>query len=126
MKTVLIVEDEMIVAMELADRLAALGYRVLGQASAGREAVDLAAAARPDAVFMDIGLRDDINGLEAARMIRAFSEAPIIFLSAYDDGPILEAVRAVPRAFLMSKLFEDRDLKDVLGRALGPGTGPGG
>ncbi len=121
MKTVLIVEDEIIVAMELADRLEALGYRVLGPASAGREAVDLAAAARPDAVFMDVGLKDDVDGLEAAKRIRAFSSAPIIFLSAYDGGPLLEAVRAVPRAFLMSKLFEDGDLKSVLARALGAG-----
>ncbi len=117
MKTLLVVEDEIIVAMELVDRLEKLGYRVLGPAAGGREAVDLAASSRPDAILMDIGLQDDVDGLEAARQIRAFSPAPIIFLTAYSDGPLLAASVAVPRSFQLSKLFDDRDLEGVLTRA---------
>jgi CheY-like chemotaxis protein len=122
MKTLLVVEDEVIVAMELVDRLEAMGYRVLGPASGGREAVELAAASRPDAVLMDVGLRDDVNGIEAARRIRAFSSAPIIFLTAYADGPLLVESAAVPFSFQLSKLFDDRDLENILARALEAGT----
>lgn len=121
MKTLLVVEDEMIVAMELADRAAALGYRVLGPASGGREAVELAASSRPDAILMDIGLRDGVNGLEAARRIRAFSPVPIVFLTAYGEGPLIAELRTVPNSFHLSKLFGDDELKGVLARALGGG-----
>jgi len=122
MKTLLVVEDEVIVAMELVDRLEKLGYRVLGPAAGGREAVDLAASSRPDAILMDIGLHDDVDGIEAAKKIRAFSPAPIIFLTAYTDGPLLDESAAVPFSFQLSKLFDDRDLQNVLARALGAGA----
>ena len=121
MKTLLVVENEFIVALELVDRLEALGYRVLGPVAGGREAVDLAASSRPDAILMDVGLQDDVSGLEAARRIRAFSPMPIIFLSAYTDGPLVLEAAAVPGSFRLSKPFEEIDLRDVLSQALGPG-----
>lgn len=122
MKTLLVVENEIIVAMELVDRLETLGYRVLGPVAGGREAVDLAASSRPDAILMDIGLQDDVDGPEAARRIRAFSPAPIIFLSAYTEGPLLLEAAAVPWTFQLSKPFEEIDLRNVLAEALGPGS----
>ena len=122
MKTLLVVENEFIVALELVDRLETLGYRVLGPVAGGREAVDLAASSRPDAILMDVGLQDDVTAPKRPGRIRAFSPAPIIFLSAYTDGPLVLEAAAVPGPFRLSKPFEEIDLRDVLSQALGPGS----
>ena len=84
---VLIVEDELLFRDLLAQTLTSgPGYEIVGLADTGREAIELAHKTRPDAVIMDIGLADDMDGIEAA--VRIKDERPqtgIVILSAHND-----------------------------------------
>jgi CheY-like chemotaxis protein len=70
---ILIVEDEHLIALGLSRRVIALDYTVVGLAASGEEAIAQAAGLQPDVVLMDIGLRGVMDGIEAARHIRAWA-----------------------------------------------------
>ena len=72
--TILLVEDDQIIAWDLAERLKDLGYRVVGQAATGAEAVRLASDLRPDVILMDIRLKGDMDGIAAAAIIGLSSQ----------------------------------------------------
>src|SRR5438270_1946765 len=82
-RSVLIVEDEQIVAADLEVKLAQLGYEVIGTAASGAEAIDLAELRRPDLVLMDVRLQGMMTGVEAADRIQRVTGAPVIFVTAY-------------------------------------------
>jgi CheY-like chemotaxis protein len=82
---VLIVEDNWLVAVEAEASLLEAGYVVLGIAVSAEEAVALCEAERPDFVLMDIRLRGDSDGVQAAVEIRARFGIPSVFVSAHDD-----------------------------------------
>ena len=79
--SILIVEDETIIARDLQDQLQALGYAVAAQASTGEQAVQLAATLAPDLVLMDIKLGAGMDGIAAALAIRAQKPVPVVFLT---------------------------------------------
>ena len=66
---VLVVEDEALIAMELRARLSRLGHRVVGVADTGRDAIELDRLEKPQLVLMDIHLKGEMNGMEAAGLI---------------------------------------------------------
>jgi PAS domain S-box-containing protein len=116
--SVLIVEDEAIVAADLKMRLTLQGYRVVGTTSSGEAAVELAARERPQLVLMDIQLEGEMDGIEAADHIRRRFHLPVVFLSAFSEDATLErAKRAEPFGYIL-KPFEDRELKTTLDMAL--------
>lgn len=84
----ILVEDEAIAAMAVSHLLESLGCTVVGVADNGREAIDLAAASRPDLVIMDIRLKGELSGIEAAQAIRASMHVPVIFTTAYSPEEI--------------------------------------
>ena len=88
MPTLLLVEDERIIAFDLARRLATLGYTVLATAGSGREAVEQALDLRPDLMLMDVSLPGAMDGLKAAAHIRAQAAIPIIYLTGSPEGVI--------------------------------------
>jgi CheY-like chemotaxis protein len=94
-KRAIIVEDEMFVALHLETILEDLGLEVCEIVATGRDALDAAIASPPDIIFMDINLRGDIDGVEAARLIREKSDTPIVFVTAYGDESTLKRVNAV-------------------------------
>lgn len=99
---VLVVEDEVLVAMNLSMELQAEGFEVVETAASGMSAVRIARDEQIDAILMDIGLPGEIDGIEAARQIREFSSVPIIFMTGYVDREHDPAVQAVtPLAFLI-------------------------
>jgi two-component system cell cycle sensor histidine kinase/response regulator CckA len=115
---VLVVEDEAIVAMDISARLRVLGYEVVGPASTGAAAVELAEHARPDLVLMDIMLRGGMDGVEAALRIREGCGAPVVYLTAYaDDSTLRRAKEAEPLGYLL-KPFEERELRTTIETAL--------
>jgi two-component system cell cycle sensor histidine kinase/response regulator CckA len=115
---ILVVEDEAIVAMDISVRLRALGYEVVGPASTGADALELAEATRPDLVLMDIMLRGGMDGVEAAQRIREATGAPIVYLTAYaDDSTLRRAKVAEPLGYLL-KPFEERELRTTIETAL--------
>jgi PAS domain S-box-containing protein len=115
---VLIVEDEVIVALELQSHLERLGYAVLDTVTTGEEALEQAAALRPDLILMDIRLAGRLDGIEAARRIRTTQEVAVVFLTAYGDAATLErAKEASPFGYLL-KPFNERELFATLEVAL--------
>ena len=84
-RKLLIVEDEIIIAMRLEIYFRSKGYDVLGYVTTGREAIDKALQGHPDLIIMDINLKGDINGLDAAEKIIESQYIPIIFITGYSD-----------------------------------------
>ncbi|MBM4241846.1 MAG: response regulator [Euryarchaeota archaeon] len=115
---ILIVEDEKITAMGLKNKLEKLGYKVTGLASSGTEALAKIAENPPDLVLMDIVLKDDMDGIEAAKKIREELDVPIIYLTAYaDDEMIKRAALTEPYGYIL-KPFKIRELKANIELAL--------
>jgi CheY-like chemotaxis protein len=116
---ILIVEDESLVAYNLARRLTRLGYTVVGRVPTGAEAIHCAMTLCPHVVLMDIHLRGDMNGVEAAQAIRAQRPIPIIFLSAYVDASTIAHLReAGGAAAYLRKPIVDCTLQQTLQRVL--------
>src|SRR6516225_7279940 len=90
---ILVVEDEVIVSADLQDQLVRLGYRVAGAAVSGEESIRKASDLKPDLVLMDIILKGEMDGIEAARQIRDKLKVPVIFLTANSNDSILERAK---------------------------------
>lgn len=109
-KKILIIEDEMVFAMELKKSLQLLGYTIVGVARRGAEGVRLARETWPDLILMDIHLQGSMDGIEAAEKINSLYSIPIIFLTAYsDDATVSRVIRTEQYGFL-TKPFNDREL----------------
>jgi diguanylate cyclase (GGDEF)-like protein len=117
-RQILIVEDEGLLAKDMARILIRLGYHVVARAATAEEAVHQAALWKPDVVLMDIGLRGPQDGIDAARAIYETQNIPIIFLSTPCDRPTLErALLARPYGFVV-KPSRDADLQCAIEVAL--------
>jgi PAS domain S-box-containing protein len=107
---ILIVEDERIVVLDIQNSLEGSGYDIAGQTDRGEDAVELTKEVHPDLVLMDIGLKGEIDGIEAATRIRREFDLPVIFLTAFTTPTILErARRAEPYGYVV-KPFDEREL----------------
>lgn len=111
MKTVrvLIAEDEPIVRMDLKELLESQGYEVVGEASDGKVAIDLARKLKPDVIIMDIRM-PNLDGIEAAKILTQEEIAPIIFLTAYSDRELVEKAKEVGVVAYIVKPFKESDL----------------
>ncbi len=115
---VLVVEDEAIVAMETQNTLERLGYFVTAVADTGEKAIKCTLENRPDIILMDIWLKSDLDGIEAAEKIRSDLDIPIIFLTAHAETDKLERAKlTLPYGYLL-KPVQERDLKVTLEMAL--------
>ncbi|MCC9000932.1 MAG: response regulator, partial [Candidatus Contendobacter sp.] len=111
---ILIVEDEFILASDLALRLRDMGYAVVGVAATGADAVALADRQHPNLVLMDIHLQGPLDGVAAALEIRQRRRLPVVFLAAYaDDDTLQHAKLAEPFGYIL-KPFEDRELRTLI------------
>lgn len=108
--SVLIVEDEAIVAANLAGKMAMLGYRVVGEVCTGEEALQVAQKDCPDVALLDLRLAGSMDGVETAKHLKALCDTPIIFITAHSDKEsVLRASAAGPAAYVL-KPFDERDL----------------
>lgn len=115
---ILVVEDEAIVARDLAQRLEGLGYSVTGIAASGAEALSLAEQTLPSLVLMDITIQGPIDGVETAERMATRMDVPIVFLTAHTDtGTILRAKRVRPYGFLVKPL-DERELLTAIEMAV--------
>jgi diguanylate cyclase (GGDEF)-like protein len=109
--SILLVEDEGLIARDLEDTLTRLGYRVSGIASEGTEAIEMARQLHPELVVMDVSLRGDVDGIEAACAIQENAPVPVIFLTGHSDTETLQrAVMTGPLGYLI-KPFQEDDLR---------------
>jgi response regulator NasT len=114
---ILIADDESIRLLSLRAQLAALGHRVVAEASTGEEAVILAASTQPDLAILDIKM-PRMDGIEAAERITQARPIPIILLTAYSEAQLVErAAQANISAYLMKPVSEE-DLLPALTLAL--------
>ncbi|WP_135606436.1 response regulator [Methanococcoides sp. NM1] len=115
---ILVVEDENIVALSIKNKLEMMGYSVVGTASSGEDAVVKADLFYPDLVLMDVMLRGEMDGIEAAEKIREKFDVPVIFLTAYTDDNTLERAKIAEPYGYISKPFKEQDLKSNIEMAL--------
>ena len=117
-KRILVVEDETIVSLDLQNSLKILGYKVVGAASNGPDAIAKAESARPDLVLMDIILKGDMDGVQTAEAIHARLNVPVIFLTACADEATLQRAKVTEPFGYMIKPFEERELHSHIEIAL--------
>ncbi|MBI5680757.1 MAG: methanogen output domain 1-containing protein [Methanobacterium sp.] len=115
---ILVVEDESIVAMDIKHRLEGMDYIVPAIISSGEEAVEKAAETKPDLVLMDIVLRGDMDGIEAAQQINDTLDIPVVYLTAYSDEKTLKRAKITGPFGYIIKPFEDRELHSAIEVAL--------
>ena len=114
---ILVVEDERLIARDIAMQLQDLGYTPVGPASTGEQAIEMAGQLRPRLVLMDVHLGSAMDGITAAQAIRSQFGIPTVFLSAFVAGDSLErAMRTEPAGFL-AKPFQEYQLRDVMAAA---------
>ena len=111
---ILVVEDEMIVAMDIERGLKGLGYEVPAVVDNGEEAIKASEEHKPDLVLMDIQIKGDMDGIETAQVIWEKFRIPVIFLTAYADDKTLEkAKRTEPFGYVL-KPFEEKELHTTI------------
>ncbi|TET42093.1 MAG: PAS domain S-box protein [Dehalococcoidia bacterium] len=115
---ILIVEDERILAEDIRGSLANLGFSVAAVSSSGEAAIEKAEELRPDLVLMDIVLRGDMDGIQAAEQIRTRFNIPVVYLTAYADEKRLERAKLTQPFGYILKPFDDRELHTNIEMAL--------
>ncbi|MCP5061809.1 MAG: response regulator, partial [Ignavibacteriae bacterium] len=115
---ILVVEDEIIIAMEIADRLSSMGYEVLRIVANGEMAINIVMQNRPDLILMDIMIQGDMDGIETATIIRGFSDVPVIYLTANADDGTLQRAKVSDAFGYLIKPFEEKELNTTIEMAL--------
>ena len=115
---ILIVEDEIIIAMEIADRLGSMGYEVLRIVANGSDAISVALQENPTLILMDIMIQGDMDGIETATKIRSISDIPVIYLTANADEATLQRAKVSDAFGYLIKPFEERELGTTIEMAL--------
>jgi CheY-like chemotaxis protein len=116
-RTVLVIEDEAVVALFLTDLLSELHYRVCGVVPSGREALALAAEHRPDIAMVDIRIKGDLDGLETARKLADQFGIRCVLLSGDPESLRSAASRGVAPAGILNKPYTPDQLERVLTHA---------
>ena len=100
--TILIVEDEKIVAMDIAGSLKSFGYEVSGIVASGRDAIEKVEQDPPDLILMDIRIKGDIDGIQTAEIIQSNYDIPIVYLTAFaDEHTLLRARITAPYGYII-------------------------
>jgi two-component system, LytTR family, response regulator LytT len=116
--SILIVEDEVIIARDLAQTLTKLGYTVAGHCVKGEDVVEMVEDKMPDIILMDIMLKGNMTGIDAAKEIRKKFQIPVVYLTAYsDEDSIGRANTSGPSGYLV-KPFKANDLRATIETAL--------
>ena len=116
--TILIVEDEEIVSMDIVRTLGSMHYNPVCTVRTGDEAITKAREYRPDVILMDINIPGSMNGVDAAGIIREELNIPVIFVTSYADDATIEKAKHVHPYGYVLKPFSGRDLKVAIEIAL--------
>jgi len=110
---ILITEDERLIAEDLKLTLQAHGHEIIGIEFTGEGAVERTRELSPDIIFMDIRLKGDMSGIDAARKIRQISETAIIFCTAYSDDHTLLKISSLSPEGYIAKPFHEKEIKSI-------------
>ena len=115
---ILVVEDEVVIAMDIQLQLKGLGYLPVGHATRGAQSIEMAAALKPDLVLMDIQLAGDMDGIAAAQTIRTQYGLPVVFVTAFAaEETLARAKLSEPYGYIL-KPFSNREMHTVIEMAL--------
>ena len=117
-KRIMVVEDEGVTAMRILSSLEKMGYAVTSPVFSGEKAVKKVEEERPDLVLMDIVLRGEKDGIEAAGQIRSRFNIPVIYVSANSDEKMLKRIKKTEPFGYIIKPFDDRELRIAVEIAL--------
>lgn len=115
---ILVVENEAIVSKDIQQSLKKLGYNVVGAVDTGEKSIAKANETKPDLVLMDIMLKGDMSGIEAAEEIRNALHIPVIYLTAYADESTLSKAKVTEPYGYIIKPFKEIDLRTSIEMAL--------
>ncbi len=107
---IMVVEDEGIISKDVQHVLKNLGYEIAATASSGEEAVQRAEQSQPDLILMDVLLKGEMDGIEAAEAIHARSDTPIVYLTAYGEEKTLQRAKGTEPYGYILKPFQEREL----------------
>ncbi len=116
---IFIVEDEILIAKDIANRLTAINYEIVGIAASAKRALELISENKAiDIILIDIILKGDLDGIELARRINSTYNIPFIFLTSHADTSLVERAKSVrPYAYIL-KPFNDRQVSIAIELAL--------
>lgn len=114
-KSILIVEDEPVIAFELSDLLEGEGYRVLPVLEHAEDVLKAYITHHPDLVIMDIHLKGYTDGIDAVRRLKLLAkELPVIFITAYNtDSTKSQALKTMPTAYLTKPIHDGKLLSTI-------------
>lgn len=124
MATIIIAEDEKIVAKDIENKLKKSGYEILGVVSSGIELLNKVSQSAPDLVLMDIKLDGDMDGIEAAQKLRDAYGIPVVYLTAYADKLTLARIQETDPGGYVLKPFKLSELRKSIESALSNGPAP--
>ena len=116
--SILVVEDEALIAASLVQTLSSLGYTVHKPVATGEEAIRAVKTQHPDLVLMDIKLIGEMDGIEAAEKIRAIADIPVVYLTAYTDDLRLAKARLTEPYGYIVKPAHSRELNATIEMAI--------
>jgi AmiR/NasT family two-component response regulator len=116
-KRILVAEDEAIIRLDLAEMLGEAGYEVVGQASNGEQAVEMATSLRPDLVIMDVKM-PVMDGITAAEQIGKERICPVVMLTAFSQTELVERARDAGVMAYIVKPFTATDVVPAIDIAL--------
>ena len=114
--SVLIIEDEPLISMQLEDLVTSLGHEICGTAATRTQAQEVVAECTPGLVLADIQLADGSSGLDAVDDILAIGSVPVIFITAYPER-LLTGDRPEP-TYLVTKPFKEATVRTAISQAL--------
>lgn len=114
--SVLIIEDEPVIALDVAESVKSLGHTVTGVANRASQAIAIAKATPPGLVLADIQLKDGSTGVTAVREILKSIDVPVVFVTAFPER--LLTGEALEPAFVVTKPFDGTTLKVAISQAL--------
>jgi len=115
---VLVVEDEKIIAKDIESTLKRIGHESVGSVAKGEEAIVFAEKQRPDLILMDITLKGEMDGIEAAKIINDRFNIPIVYITAHQDEDTIEKTKGTNPYGYITKPLDDRDLNTAINSAM--------
>ncbi len=116
--TILIAEDEKIIAKDIMLTLENLGYDVLGAVDSATSIINKAQELRPNLILMDIMLNGDLTGIDAANIIQKKFDIPVVFLTALADDSTLQKAKVSDAFGYILKPFDEKTLRSAIEMAL--------
>lgn len=114
----MLVEDELITALDIQRMLERIGYQVSATLSSGEEAVEKVTSIMPDLIIMDIFLSEDMDGIEATDKIIQQVDVPVIFLTANADSNTIKRADTIRHYGYLIKPIKQGDLNSIISTAL--------